>query len=234
MSHLKPHENDDKTLYSYVAGFILSLIFSLIPYYLVTHRQSTASTLLLVILLFALIQLIVQVVFFLHIGRGPKPRWNLYFLVATVGIVLIVVGGSIIIIHNLHYNIAPADQTKRIIDSEGIYRVGGQLTGACQGQHANHQIIVKADTSTPLLTVADKCDTLTFVNADTSNVIINFGTRDQGTAYAGLTDVAAPKGRTKTITLSELGTFQFHDKRRPGVGGSFAVVDPKHGNDYRN
>ena len=232
MSHIKPHEDENKTLYSYVIGFLLSLLFTLVPYYLVTKHQLSITALLTAILLFAVVQLIVQVVFFLHIGRGPKPRWNLYFLVSTVGIALIVVGGSIIIIHNLHYNIAPADQTKRLVDSEGIYEVGGRLTGACQGPHANHQIVIKAEASSPLLTVADKCDTLTFVDADTSNATIAFGTRDHNAVYAGLTDVAVPKARTKTITLSEVGNFQFHDQKRPGVGGSFAVVDNKQGNDY--
>lgn len=225
MSTVAPHENDNKTLLSYVVGFLLSLVLTLVPYYLVVHHIVVGMTLLFTILIFAVAQLFVQVVFFLHIGRGPKPRWNLYFLIATVGLVLVVVGGSVVIIHNLHYNIAPADQTRRLVDSEGIYQVGSRLTGACQGYRANHRIVITNDKTTPLLTVAGQCDTLTFTNNDTTNLQLTFGTHEQHAVYAGLTDFPLPKNHSKTITLSELGTYQFHDHMRPGVTGSFAVVD---------
>ena len=117
---------------SYVTGFILSLVFTFIPYYLVDKQTISGTKLLVTILGFAVLQMLVQVTFFLHLGRGPKPRWNLFFFIATVGIILVVVGGSILIIKNLHYNMSPVDQTKRLADDEGIYQVGGQQTGACQ------------------------------------------------------------------------------------------------------
>ncbi len=220
-----PKHRDDKSLASYIIGFVLSLIFTIIPYYVVVNHLLKGSSLLLAILGFAVVQLIVQVTFFLHLGRGPKPNWNLFFFAATLGIILIVVGGSLIIINNLHRNLIPADQARRIVDNEGIYQVGGETTGACHSVRTNHVITIKDGKTLPLLTIAKKCDTLTFVDKDTANLDIGFGSARLNMPYAGLSSVAVPKGHSKTITLSELGTFQFHDRVRPLVIGSFAVFE---------
>ncbi len=115
MSNKSPDTNTHlghahKTVESYVIGFILSLIFTFIPYYLVVNQIVSGSSLLVTILGFAVVQMIIQIVFFLHLGRGPKPFYNVAFFISTVGIILIVVGGSIVIINNLHYNMLPSDR----------------------------------------------------------------------------------------------------------------------------
>ncbi|MBC7708373.1 cytochrome o ubiquinol oxidase subunit IV [Polaromonas sp.] len=228
MSTIAPHdENEQKTVSSYVVGFILSLIFTFTPYLLVVNHYISGRALLITILTFAMAQLLVQVIFFLHLGRGANARWNVYFFVGTFIAMLIVVVGSVVIISNLHNNATTLDQTRKIIDSEGIYQVSGELTGACQGRHTNHQIVIKAGKSSPILTIAAKCDTLTFVNKDAVDGQIMFGTRTKQTTYAGLDKLAVRKDHTKTISLSETGTFKFYDSLRPVVSGSFAVVDDK-------
>jgi plastocyanin len=75
-----------------------------------------------------------------------------------------------------------------------------------------------------LLVVAGHCDTLTFINNDTDDIDITFGTNLHPKVYAGLSSVALAKEHTKTITLSERGTYQFYDRTRPDVKGSFAIV----------
>jgi len=99
---------DHGTVMSYVVGFVLSVICTLIPYYLVVNNILSGTTLQVCILAFAFVQMFIQITFFLHIGRGPKPRWNLVFFAGTFGIILMVVFGSIIIINNLHYNMSPS------------------------------------------------------------------------------------------------------------------------------
>lgn len=219
------HSVERKSMRSYTVGFILSLIFTLIPYYLVVNQVITGQTLLITILGFALIQLVVQVVFFLHLGRGPKPRWNLYFFMGTIVAILIVVVGSIVIINNLHGNVASSEQTKRLVNSEGIYQIGGELTGACKGRYSNHQVSFKNGKIDPLVTVASRCDTLTFKEESGSAVELTFGAHDDHSVYAGLSEINLKKGRSKTITLSETGTYQFHDNLQPDAVGTFAVYD---------
>lgn len=211
---------------SYTVGFILSLVFTLIPYQLVANQIITGRLLLLTILGFAVLQMIVQVVFFLHLGRGPEPRWNLYFLLGTIVAILVVVGGSIVIINNLHGNkVSSSDQTKRLVDSEGIYQVGGEKTGACKGRYANHKVSFKNGKIEPLVTLASRCDTLTFIEDGGQEVEIKFGQHEEHSVYAGLVEITLRKDRQKTITLSESGTYQFHDNMRPEALGTFAVYD---------
>ncbi len=221
MSGLK---REHGTMKSYVIGFILSLIFTFIPYYLVVNQTITGTALLATIIVFAVLQMIIQVTFFLHLGRGPKPNWNFFFFISTVFIILVVVAGSIIIINNLHYNMAVSDQTKKLIGDEGIYQIGGEKTGACQGQHDNHKVTIKNSQVSPLHFVAHRCDTLTFINEDSKIREIAFGKHPQHDAYAGETDLIVRKGVNKTITLSEPGTYKFHDHLQEETAGDFTVT----------
>ncbi len=211
------------TTRSYVIGFLLSLVFTLIPYYMVVNHSVSGNALLATILGFAVIQMIIQITFFLHLGRGPKPNWNLFFFVSTVGIILIVVGGSIVIINNLHYNMQPSDQTKKLINDEGIYQVSGELTGACQGQHANHQVTIQNGQVSPERTVAFKCDTLTFINEDGRAHEIVFGIYPGHESYAGESNLSVRKGMNQTIPLSESGTYHFYDQLHSATVGVFTV-----------
>lgn len=225
MSRHHQHNPEHGTMTSYVIGFILSLIFTFIPYYMVVNQTVAGSALLVTILGFAVIQMIIQILFFLHLGRGPKPLYNVAFFVSTVGIILVVVAGSIVIISNLHYRMSVADQKKVLINDEGIYQINGQATGACQGQHDNHQITLNDDTINPVHTYADKCDTLTFVNEDITAQKIMFGQPEQPTAYAGLSDITARDDRNKTITLSESGSYRFYSESNQEISGFLTVAE---------
>lgn len=213
------------TLRAYVTGFILSLIFTFIPYYLVVNQVVTGTPLLITILSFGVLQMLVQLLFFLHLGRSPRPNWQIVFLLFTVGTILVVVGGSLVITHNLHYNMTPSDQLKKIVNDEGIYQIGGEKTGACEGQHENHQIMLMNDIVSPTVTEAKQCDTLTFMNHDSEPKEITFGAYPNQTTYGGEDVYEIRAGYNKTITLSELGTYNFYDQSRPETTGQFTVTE---------
>ncbi len=216
-------EQEHGTLRSYVIGFLLSLVCTLIPYHMVVNGSLKGSVLLATILGFAIIQMVIQITFFLHLGRGPKPKWNLLFFISTVGIILIVVSGSIVIINNLHYNMSPSDITKKLVNDEGIYQVGGIVTGACQQLLVNHKVTIKNGEVSPLHTETHKCDTLTFINEDSTLRDISFGAHPSHEAYGGVSELSVRKGYSKTITLSESGTYQFHDHLHEETVGYFNV-----------
>lgn len=215
-------KSEHGTMQSYVIGFLLSLLFTFIPYIMVVNQTVTGTKLLATILGFAMVQMIIQITFFLHLGRGPKPNWNLFFFVSTVGIIAVIVGGSILIINNLHYNMSPSDKVKKLANDEGIYQIGGKKTGACKELYTNHKITIKNGKVSPLYTTASKCDTLTFINVDEVREI-TFGTHSDHGVYAGETELVVRRERSKTITLSESGTYKFHDNLDPGVAGQFTV-----------
>ncbi len=134
--------------------------------------------------------------------------------------ILVVVGGSIIITNNLHYSMTPSEQLMRIVNDEGIYAISGKKTGACQGQHANHQMMIMNDVVTPTSIDAARCDTLTFMNHQGRTVIVGFGAHPDHTPYAGVSEYSIGAGQNKTITLSETGFFRsttIYTPRQPAV-----------------
>lgn len=99
----------NKILSQYILGFILSIVLTIAAYVLVVNQLLGSWIILTIIMLLALIQLIVQLFFFLHLAEEEKPRWNLIFFINTVGIILLVVVGSIWIMQHLNHNTMPKD-----------------------------------------------------------------------------------------------------------------------------
>jgi cytochrome o ubiquinol oxidase operon protein cyoD len=113
---------------SYIIGFISSILLTLAAYTLIeihinsAHETFSHPFLTFAILTLAVIQFIVQIIFFLHIGRGPDSRWNLAIFVSTLAIVLILVIGSIWIMNHLNYNMmaSPSQMNAYIQSQDGI------------------------------------------------------------------------------------------------------------------
>src|SRR5258708_779181 len=99
--------NSEKYMYSmfrsYVIGFVLSMLLTVGAYVVVITKMYTGTILVFVLALLGLTQLIVQLLFFLHLGQESKPRWNVVFFISTIGIILILIIGSLWIMNNLNY-----------------------------------------------------------------------------------------------------------------------------------
>ncbi|MDB5163753.1 MAG: cyoD [Candidatus Saccharibacteria bacterium] len=227
MSQEHPEDSRPKrepgTLESYIIGFCLSLLLTALPYRLVVTKAVTGNTLLATILGFAALQMLVQIFFFLHLGRGPKPLYNVVFFGSTVGLIAVVVGGSIFIMNHLHYNMTPTEASNQLAQDEGIYQVEGTNTGACQKLNAKHQVTISSGKISPIDTKAQLCDTLTFMNEDSAAHDIAFGTYPNQDTYDGQTKLMLRKGGGMTITLDRSGTYQFYEHDNPKIAGSFTV-----------
>jgi cytochrome o ubiquinol oxidase operon protein cyoD len=92
------------TIWLYVTGFILAVGLTILAYLMVTDYWLVGNTLIFSAMGLALVQLVVQLVFFLHLGRESKPRWNLSIFFFTILVLLVIVGGSLWIMYNLNYN----------------------------------------------------------------------------------------------------------------------------------
>lgn len=95
--------SDHGTVKSYIVGFIISLILTIIPFFLVAKHTFSDIQLYVTIGLFALAQLIVQLVFFLHLSPKSHARWNLNVFIFTFLVVMILVLGTLWIMFNLDY-----------------------------------------------------------------------------------------------------------------------------------
>ena len=94
------------SLRSYGLGFVLSLILTLLPFALVMYPELGLgrNVVLYAILGLALLQILVQLVFFLHMNRHSDEGWNLLSFVFTVLIIAILVVGSMWIMFHLNHN----------------------------------------------------------------------------------------------------------------------------------
>lgn len=106
----KPQTHHQGSVLTYSIGFVASVIFTLLAYYIVVGEKFTHTAALTAITVLAVAQLVVQLVFFLHMGKESKPQWNrmvFLFMLLVVGIVVI---GTIWVMNNLHYNMMPSEQ----------------------------------------------------------------------------------------------------------------------------
>ena len=115
-------------LFSYITGFVLSLALTLTAYFLVEAHVASGHAFILhemlipIILGLAFVQLIVQMIFFLHLHKESGPRWNLAIFISTVGIVFIILAGSLWIMGHVNHDMTPEQMEAHILSKEGIHR----------------------------------------------------------------------------------------------------------------
>lgn len=208
-------DHNHGTAASYIVGFILSLVFTVIPYYLVVNKVLSGNSLLVTILGIAIIQMFIQIFFFLHLGRGPKPLYNIVFFVATAGLIIIVVGASMFIMDNLYRTMSPQEMIIKQAQKENIAQVGEYHTGACAENKANHIVTINEASLSPVHIQAKRCDTLTLSNLDDDVYEVAFGPHPNDVSYGGEDHVLLEAGRSETITLNESAEVMVHIHGQP-------------------
>ncbi|WP_295855691.1 cytochrome o ubiquinol oxidase subunit IV [uncultured Xylophilus sp.] len=106
------HDHDDGAAHStfkgYMTGFVLSVILTAIPFWLVMGNVfEKSSTTALVILGFAAVQIVVHMVYFLHMNTRSEGGWNMLALVFTLVLVVITLTGSLWVMFHLNHNMMP-------------------------------------------------------------------------------------------------------------------------------
>ena len=109
--HHGDHANHG-TFGSYMTGFILSVILTAIPFWLVmgdviADKQVTA----VLVMGLGLVQIVVHMIFFLHMDTKSEGGWNMMALLFTVVLVLITLSGSLWVMHNLNTYMMPMQMT---------------------------------------------------------------------------------------------------------------------------
>lgn len=87
---------------SYFIGFIASLLLTAASFSLVIFQVLPPQTLIYIIVFLALVQAVLQLIFFLHVGQEAKPRWETVVFLFMVMILLIIALGSLWIMHDLN------------------------------------------------------------------------------------------------------------------------------------
>jgi len=108
------HGGDDAvphgSLKGYVTGFVLSAILTAIPFWLVMANVLGNSTLTaFVIMAFAAVQIVVHMIFFLHMNSRSEGGWTMMALIFTIVIVAIALSGSLWVMYHLDSNMMPKE-----------------------------------------------------------------------------------------------------------------------------
>ena len=91
-------------LRTYGAGLVLAVFFTLIPFRAVMGRELGRDAALWVIVICAAAQMVVHLVFFLHLNRRPEQYWYRVALVFTVLVIAILIVGTLWIMTHLNHN----------------------------------------------------------------------------------------------------------------------------------
>ncbi|MCG6120449.1 MAG: cytochrome o ubiquinol oxidase subunit IV [Blastomonas sp.] len=91
----------------YATGFGLSVILTAIPFALVMTGALSAPVTAVVVMGFAVVQIIVHMVYFLHMSPKAEGGWTLTSLVFTLIVVVIMLSGSVWVMSNLNANMMP-------------------------------------------------------------------------------------------------------------------------------
>jgi cytochrome o ubiquinol oxidase operon protein cyoD len=108
------------TLASYVTGFIFSVYLTIIAYLAVYNDAFNSFRTTAFIIVLAVVQFVVQIVFFLHIGKERKPRWKFAALIFMIVVLLILVLGSLWIMSNLNYRMSPEQMNNYMTHQQGL------------------------------------------------------------------------------------------------------------------
>ena len=111
------HAHDHGTMGQLMIGFALAAILTIIPFYLVMAEVEMArSTLVGIIMGLGAVQIIVHLVYFLHLKRSSEEGWNFFAAIFAVVILVIVLAGSLWVMHNMNENMMPMHEMDQHIE----------------------------------------------------------------------------------------------------------------------
>jgi len=98
-------------LKTYGWGFALSLALTFLSFAAVMSGMIPRGMIFPAITLLAVVQLLVQLYFFLHLGTAPEQRSTITILVLTVMLISVIVLLSLWVMHNANINMMPTQMT---------------------------------------------------------------------------------------------------------------------------
>lgn len=93
------------TLRGYLTGFVLATVLTIIPFWLVMgHVLQSKELTVLIVLGLGVAQILVHMIYFLHMNTSSEGGWNMLALIFTLTLVVIVLGASswVILTENAH------------------------------------------------------------------------------------------------------------------------------------
>lgn len=93
------------SLKAYAIGFIACLILTSASFLLTIYKPFEGFTLPIGLVALALLQAVVQLLLFLHVGQEAKPRWETMVFLFMLLVLCIIAGGTLWIMYNLNWRV---------------------------------------------------------------------------------------------------------------------------------
>ncbi|KTT25918.1 cytochrome o ubiquinol oxidase subunit IV [Pseudacidovorax intermedius] len=117
--HHDDHHGDagpHSTFSGYMIGFVLSIVLTAIPFWLVMADViSNRNTAVIVLGAFAVVQIIVHMVFFLHMNGKVEGGWTMLSTIFTIVFVAIAIAGTLWVMFHMNTNMMPAHEMQQHI-----------------------------------------------------------------------------------------------------------------------
>lgn len=109
------HAQSHGSLRGYLIGFVLSVILTAIPFWLVmTGAIESKQVTAFAVMAFAVVQIVVHMVYFLHMDGRTEGGWSMMALVFTLILVVIALAGSLWVMYHLNTNMMPTHDMRRM------------------------------------------------------------------------------------------------------------------------
>jgi cytochrome o ubiquinol oxidase subunit IV len=95
---------------SYVIGLVLATLLTAVSFYVAKSNQFWQPSIPIALVVLAIAQIAVHLIFFIHITTAPDNTNNILALAFGVLIVTLIVAGSLWIMYNLNHNLMPMNQ----------------------------------------------------------------------------------------------------------------------------
>jgi len=115
-AHHDHHTHHDElgppsTLSGYLTGFVLSVILTAIPFWLVMSQTIIDRNIAVLVLGgFAVAQILVHMVFFLHMNGKLEGGWTMLSTIFTIIFLVIAVAGTLWVMFHMNANMMPGHQ----------------------------------------------------------------------------------------------------------------------------
>jgi cytochrome o ubiquinol oxidase operon protein cyoD len=96
------------SLSGYLTGFVLSVILTAVPFWLVmAHVVSDPRIMAALVMGLGAVQIVVHMICFLHMNTKSEGGWTMLALIFTLVLVVITLSGSLWIMYHLDANMMP-------------------------------------------------------------------------------------------------------------------------------
>ncbi|MDR7333978.1 cytochrome o ubiquinol oxidase subunit IV [Roseateles asaccharophilus] len=106
--HFDGEQDFHVSVKGYAVGFVLSVLLTAIPFWLVMGKVLPSPKMTAFIILgFAAVQMVVHMVYFLHMNAKVEGGWSMLALLFTVALVVIMLAGSVWVMYHMNTNMMP-------------------------------------------------------------------------------------------------------------------------------